>query len=132
MKDKFRKSFLYSILIIGILFFIWRFAVSVFYSELSFFKVLIGEAFFAVWIFFPYILYFYIFKKKTIKKISLILAGVFIVVVDFYFHAEVLLWPSSSTSGLIFLISPFILLVIMFIGFGIGWVIEKLYSRFKK
>ena len=125
-------KFIKAALIIGFLLFLWRLINSIINSiinsnlDMSFLTFAIPLI---IWGFSPYILLYLLRNIFMKNKLSLILSLIALIGMDLIIHAEVFLWPSSSTSALIFLVSPIYLVIAMLIGKFTGdlisWIIKK-------
>lgn len=117
MESKSTTKFTYFIVILGIL--------SVIVTELISGSM---NLWYIIWFAFPYCAY-YLAARKALSKThgAIIGGGVLILGIDILIRGEVLFSNGSSTDSIALLTMPFWLsVVIMPIGFLLGWLIEKL------
>lgn len=84
---------------------------------------------YALWAISPYGVYYAAsLKAKSIG--ALMGGGILILGVDILIHIQVLYFPSSSTDSIALLILPFWQsVIIMPVGFLLGWLVEKLIRK---
>ena len=124
---KIKNKFSFFILLLGLIFFLFRLFNSDYASFDNLFIGFLLLIFFNLFVSIPYILFYFVFSKiNFIKKIHLFFGGILMILADLYFHYA--WWDSGD--GLIFAVSPFYLVAIVWFGFGLTWLFLKIFPKF--
>lgn len=82
-----------------------------------------------LWALFPYVAY-YIASLKLRSMGAICGGGILILVFDILIRIQIFYFPESSTDSIALLTTPFWeSIIIMPIGFLLGWMVERLFTR---
>ena len=126
-KNSSKKPLSYVVLIIGLLFAVFRSIYT--YHLLGYYSHSTFDFIFDVYLFLPYLLFFFFIPRWKFVNFSKGLFGATLMVLaDLYFH-YVGFTDSSSTIGILFIYTPLWIILLFWVGFFASKLFDKFYNK---